>query len=101
MSLPAIRTPNQLMNSIPESFSRSEGKQLARLQNAELTRGLVTGTRVQAAGFVAAVGLQTTAMLSREVAFQADGDPVTANRLNFIVDSYATFVGSQIARFGQ
>jgi hypothetical protein len=60
----------------------------------------VAGTRVQAAGFVAAVGIQTTAMLSREATFQADGDPVTANRLNLMVDQFACFAANEVARFG-
>lgn len=94
------RPSTELATQIPEGFSRSEGKTLMRLQNRELTHGLVKATRVQAAGMVATVGLHTTAMLSREAAFQADGDPVTANRLNYIVDQYATFVGGEIARFG-
>jgi hypothetical protein len=71
-----------------------------RFQNAEITHGLVKATRVQAAAMVAAVGVQTTAMLSREANFHADGDPVTANRLNYIVDQYANFVGNEVARFG-
>lgn len=100
MSLPMIRLSNDLAEQVPEGFSRSEGKTLMRLQNRELTHGLVKATRVQAAGMVATVGLHTTAMLSREAAFQADGDPATANRLNFIVDQYATFVGGEVARFG-
>ena len=83
----------------PDGFTRNEGKQLSRFQNREITRGLVTGTRVQAAGMVAAIGLQTTAMLSREAAFQSDGDPATANRLNHIVDMYATYVGTEVAGF--
>jgi hypothetical protein len=57
---------------LPDTFSRTEGKALSRQQNAEVTPALVAGTRVQAAGFVAGVGLQTTAMLSREARFQAD-----------------------------
>ncbi|MFH5230824.1 hypothetical protein [Antrihabitans spumae] len=84
---------------IPDSITRSEGKELARLQNREVARGLITGTRVQAAGMVAAIGLQTTAMLSREAIFHADGDPVVANRLNHIVDQYAAFVGNEVANF--
>lgn len=40
-------------------------------------------------------------MLSREAAFQADGDPATANRLNFIVDQFANYVGNEVARFGR
>ena len=96
------RTPGPLAASsqVPDGFSRNEGKQLARLQNAEVTRGLVAATRVQTRGFVAAIGIQTVGMLSREAAFQGDGDPLTANRLNYIVDQYATFVGGEIARFG-
>ncbi|MFH5207868.1 hypothetical protein ACHIPZ_06520 [Antrihabitans sp. NCIMB 15449] len=94
------RTSSQLQApQIPETFSRAEGKELSRLQNREIARGLVTGTRVQAAGMVAAIGLQTTAMLSREANFQADGDPVTANRLNHIVDMYASYVGHEVSRF--
>nr|WP_090344912.1 hypothetical protein [Mycolicibacterium malmesburyense]CRL76788.1 hypothetical protein CPGR_04091 [Mycolicibacterium malmesburyense] len=86
---------------VPSGFGRAEGKQLARLQNAEITRGLVTATRVQAAATVAGIGLQATAMLSREAAFQADGDPLTASRLNHIVDQFASYVGHEVARFGR
>ncbi|MFR9772419.1 hypothetical protein [Nocardia sp. SC052] len=85
--------------AVPDGFSRSEGKELSRFQNKEIARGLVSSTRVQAAGMVAAVGLQTTAMLSREALFQADGDPATAARLNHIVDQYAAYVGNEVARF--
>jgi hypothetical protein len=79
----------------PQGFSRNEGKALVRQQNDEVTRGLVAGTRVQAAG----IGLQTTAMLSREANFQSDGDPHTAERLHHIVDRYAEFVGAEVNRF--
>jgi hypothetical protein len=99
MSLPTTRPSTNLAAHVPEGFSRAEGKHLTRLQNAEISHGLVKATRVQAAGMVAAIGLQTTAMLSREANFQADGDPATANRLNFLVDQFATFVGSEIAQF--
>jgi hypothetical protein len=100
VSLPTTQTPSTLIAQVPEGFTRAEGKQLARLQNTEITRGLVAATRVQAAGFVAAVGIQATAMLSREAAFHADGDPVIANRLNLIVDQFACFAANQVARFG-
>ncbi|MGP5026563.1 hypothetical protein [Glutamicibacter sp. BW77] len=85
--------------NIPESFSRNEGRILARRQNAEVTRGLVVATRVQAAGHVAATGMQMTAMLSREAAFLADGDPQTAARLNFIVDSFADNAAWEVRQF--
>jgi hypothetical protein len=94
------RTNSTLATHVPDSFTRTEGKQLARLQNAEIAHGLVTATRVQAAATVAGIGLHATAMLSREATFQADGDPVTANRLNYIVDQLASYVGYEVARFG-
>ena len=100
MSTPARRTSAAVSQFVPDTFSRAEGKQLTRLQNAELAHGLVAATRVQAAATVAGIGLQATAMLSREAIFQADGDPATANRLNFIVDQFANYVGNEVARFG-
>ena len=100
MPVPARNISNRLATQVPDGFSRPEAKQLTRMQNAELTRGLVAGTRVQAAGMVAAVALQTTAMLSREANFQSDGDPATANRLNFIVDQFACIAANEVTRFG-
>ena len=100
MSLPTVRPSTNLTVQVPDGFGRYESKQFMRLQNAELTRGLVEATRVQAAAMIAGMGLQTVGMLSREAAFQAGGDPATANRLNFLVDQYANFVGGEIARFG-
>lgn len=47
--------------SLPDGFNRQEGKALTRAQNAEVARGLVAATRIQAAGFVANVALQATA----------------------------------------
>lgn len=94
-----IPRSNSSVPAVPDGFSRSEGKELSRLQNKEIARGLVTGTRIQAAGMAAAIGLQTTAMLSREANFQADGDPAAAARLNHIVDQYAAYVGNEVARF--
>lgn len=101
MSLPVPRPGATLPSQFPDGFSRAEGRTLVRLQNAELARGLVNATRIQAAATVAGVGLQATAMLSREAAFQADGDPVVANRLNYIVDQFASYVGNEVARFAR
>lgn len=101
MSLPATRSNNDLTNLIPDGFSRAEGKSLAQRQNAEIARGIITATRLHAAATVAGIGLQATAMLSREASFQADGDPVLMNRLNFIVDQFATYAGSELSRFGR
>ncbi|MGW0019934.1 hypothetical protein ACWDUD_16530 [Rhodococcus sp. NPDC003382] len=83
----------------PDTFTRTEGRDLARLQNREVARGLIASTRVQAAGMVAATGLQITGMLSREAAFQSNGDPNVAARLDHIVDCFAEYVGAEVARF--
>ena len=90
-----------MSTSVPAGFSRTESKELARFQNREVAAGLVAATRVQAAGFVAGVALNATAMLSREAAVQADGDPVIANRLNHLVDMFAVFCGSEVSQMGR
>jgi hypothetical protein len=95
------RPSTTMVSQVPDGFSRAEGKALVRLQNRELTYGLVKATRVHAAAMVAGIGLQATGMLSREAEFQAGGDPVIANRTNFIVDGFATFVGGEVAGFGR
>lgn len=83
----------------PECFSRPEGRSLTRRQNTEIARGLVTATRIQAAGHVAATAIHMTSMLSREAAFLADGDLQTAARLNFIVDSFADNAAWEVRQF--
>jgi hypothetical protein len=98
VSLPTPRAAGSLAAQIPDSFSRAEAKTLARLQNAELTHGLVKATRIQTAAVVAGVGLQCVGMLSREARFQEDGDPAAANRLQFVVDQFANFVGREVAQ---
>lgn len=86
-------------STAPDGFTRTESKALARQQNAEIARGLVVAARVQSAGMVAAVGIHTAAMLSRETNFQSDGEPQTAARLNHIVDCYAEYVGFEVNGF--
>lgn len=86
-------------SSAPEGFSRSEGKSLQRRQNTEVANGLVTAARVQAAGYVAATGMQLSAMLSREAEFQSNGDPRAAERLNYIADSFAEYAAWEVRRF--
>lgn len=86
--------------SIPDGFTRAEGRELARAQNKEIARGQITATRIQAEGFVTAVGVQVVGMVSREAAFQADGDPVIMNRVNHIVDRLAVKLGNEVERFG-
>ena len=86
-------------NDVPASFNRGEGRELSRQQNREIARGLVAGTRIQAAGFVTGMAIQATAMLSREAAFLAGGDATTAARLEHIVDGYALYAASEVSRF--
>lgn len=85
--------------SAPSTFSRTEAKGLARRQNAEVANGLVTAARVQAAGYVAVTGMHLSAMLSREAEFQANGDARSAERLNFIADSFAEYAAWEVRRF--
>ncbi|WP_144627360.1 hypothetical protein [Arthrobacter woluwensis] len=92
------RPAGQGLSPVPETFNRAEGKGLQRAQNAEFARGLVSGTRVQAAGYVAATGMQLTGMLSREAEFLANGDPRAAERLNFIADSFAEGAATEVRR---
>lgn len=83
----------------PEGYTRPEARSLSRAQNAEQTRGIVTTTRVQAAGMVAATGMHLSAMLSREAQFQADGDPAAAARLSYIADSFAEYAAEEVRKF--
>lgn len=95
-------TPKQgssLSAYVPDSFSRQEGKALMTAQNKEIARGLVVGTKVQAAAMVTNIAMQATASLSREARFLADGDERTGERLEFIVDGFATYAGSELNRF--
>ncbi|MGC4192935.1 MAG: hypothetical protein QM589_17455 [Thermomicrobiales bacterium] len=85
--------------SAPDGFTRQEGKALTQAQNAEVARGLVIGTRVQAAAFVANTAIQATASLSREARFLADGDERTAERLEHIVDGFTFFAANELNRF--
>ncbi|ALE06933.1 hypothetical protein AL755_18155 [Arthrobacter sp. ERGS1:01] len=85
--------------SAPGGFTRPEAKGLQRRQNNEIANGLVTAARVQSAGFVAATGIQLSAMLSREAQFLSDGDPRTAERLNYIADSFAEYAALEVRRF--
>ncbi|WP_100485563.1 hypothetical protein [Mycobacteroides abscessus] len=100
MQLPTTQGARGLASHIPDGFSRSEGKELIRLQNKEIAYGQIKAVRVQAAAFVAAVGVQAVGLVSREAVFQADGDPAITNRVNHIIDQLAVFVGNEVGRFG-
>ncbi|AKE92495.1 hypothetical protein [Rhodococcus aetherivorans] len=82
-----------------DSFTRSEGRELMRRQNAEIARGIVSATRLQAAGMVATVGMQATAMLYRQADLLSGGDPELRMQLNPIAGQYASCVGVELARF--
>ena len=98
-NMPATRFTSPLAPQIPEGFSRPEGKELVRATNREVARGIVTATRVHAAAYVAAVGVQATGMLSREAQHQSDGDPAAAARLHHIVDQFALVAAGEVAKF--
>jgi hypothetical protein len=94
------RPSTSVVSQAPVGFNRGEGRTLVHLQNRELTHGMVTATRVQAAATVAGIGMQCVGMLSREARFQENGDTAAANRLQHVADEFAVFVGAQVARFG-
>ena len=69
MSPPIRGQTPALIPAIPDGLSRSERKQLRRVQTAELARGMAAAIRVQAAAMVAASGIQASGLLGREAAF--------------------------------
>ncbi|MBU4613619.1 hypothetical protein IM877_02375 [Rhodococcus sp. GG48] len=83
----------------PASFTRAEERDLARRQNAEIARGIVTTTRLQAASMVATVGMQSTAMLYRQADLLSAGDPETRMQLTPMANQFAGCVGLELARF--
>jgi hypothetical protein len=99
MPIPALRPSSTLSPSVPDGFSHSQGKDLIHRQNKEIANGIVTATRLHAAAYVAAVGVQSTAMLSREAVHQSGGDQITAARLHHIVDQLALVAAAEVARF--
>lgn len=99
MSALVPKSGNSLSPSVPDGFTRQEGKSLARQQNSEIARGLVIGTRMQAAALVANMAMQATASLSREARFLADGDERTSERLDAIIDGYAMLGVNELGRF--
>ncbi|RQM32200.1 hypothetical protein [Rhodococcus ruber] len=96
-----IPRPDQslVLQRSADRFTRSEGRELARRQNAEIARGIVSATGLQALGMVAHVGMQSTAMLYRQADLLSGGDPETRMQLNAIAGQYAGCVGLELARF--
>lgn len=98
-NVPAPRLKSGLAERIPDGFSRAEGKELMHATNKEVARGIIAATRVHAAAYVAAVGIQAAGMLSREAQHQSDGDPTTAGRMHHIADQFALVAAAEVARF--
>jgi hypothetical protein len=71
-------------------------------RNAELAqyRGLESSARVQAAAYVAHVGMTLTAQLSAEEAILIGQSPLADPRLKPIVDQFALLACSEVARMG-
>lgn len=80
-------------------FTRAEERELARRQNAEIVRGIVSATGLQAASMVASVGMQSTAMLYRHADLLSAGDPELRMQLIPIAGLYAGCVGVELTRF--
>ncbi len=85
-------------SSAPAGFSRTEGKDLVRRQNAAVAAGIVTATKAQAKGLVTMVGIQLVGSLSREAAFQHGGDPSVAARTDLLLDQFTMAVANEIGR---
>jgi hypothetical protein len=100
MSLRVTGQGRDLATPITNGPSRSQRRRLRRMQEAELARVIAAATRVQAAAMVAASGIQMSGMLGREAVFQAEGDPVTVSRLNYLIDQFDCLVGCEVARCG-
>ncbi|MDV6291480.1 hypothetical protein [Rhodococcus aetherivorans] len=81
------------------SFTRAEARELARRQNAEIARGIVSATRLQALGMVANVGMQSAALLYRQAELLSGGDPELRLQLNTIAGQYTGGVGFELAQF--
>lgn len=84
----------------PLGFSRSEARSLQRAQNAEVARGIVGGTIVSSAAYVAGVAVSMNGMLGREAQFQADGDPAITARNNYVLDVFAESAAAQVRAIG-
>ncbi|UGQ56896.1 hypothetical protein LSF60_16465 [Rhodococcus pyridinivorans] len=80
------------------SFTRVEERDLARRQNAEIARGIVGATSLQAAAMVANVGMQSTAMLYRQADLLSAGDPELRMQLTPIAAQYAGCVGVELTQ---
>ena len=96
------RSPRSLSTTgsrVPSSFSRAEGKALQRAENAEITEGLVAGTRLASQGFVTAFAIQQLGMLQREADHQFTGDPRHDARQQYLLDRFAEGAGQIIRSF--
>lgn len=101
MSHVTPRPNNSVSDRFASDFTRREATELGRRERQEIADGIVAATRIQAAGWVTAIAIQSTAMLSREAQIAANGDERAAERLEHIVDGFAMYSRSAINRFVQ
>ncbi|MEE2032974.1 hypothetical protein [Rhodococcus chondri] len=96
-----IPRPDQPLQTqrVHAGFTRAEERELARRQNAEIARGIVGATRIQALGMVANVGMQSAALLYRQAELLSGGDPELHMQLNAIASQYTGSVGFELAQF--
>jgi hypothetical protein len=85
--------------SVPDGFSRQEGRVLQAMTNREVANGIVMNTRTSVANFVTTTAMQHTAGLAKQAYALADGDEFLASRLGVLVDSYVAYARDEIASF--
>lgn len=98
MSLPLQRRTADLANPMTDILSRAEAKALASRQNAEVMRGLIAATRIQAKGFATLVATELVGSLSREASFQNRGDPKDVARTDLLIDQLTLSAAREIGR---
>jgi hypothetical protein len=84
---------NQRGNQI-ERLPRNTGRALETVRG----HGIVSAAKVEAAAYVAHIGLQEVGMLSLEEALIANRVPHAAGRAQAIVDQFTAVAASELAR---
>ncbi len=84
----------------PETDTRRVPATIRRAVELQQYRGLESSARVQAAAYVAHVGMTLTAQLSTEEAILIGQSPLADPRLKPIVDQFALLACAEVARMG-